>query len=359
VPAFGRVLYHAGIPASATQLEGGDDAPVEDLWIRRKVTPAMWASASEATRVTWRAACRAWVSQAESLTVGGVVLDYDGTLCEAAERTANPHPSIGTALTCLIDAGLAVGIATGRGGSVLRALRALTPERVWRSVVLGMYSGSVCCRLDEDPTHLDTTSMAGPLALAQSILSTSPVLSHAATIRSKPTQLTILPTHPLPEGLLVRLVTEALTACPPCPDVEVVASDHSVDVFACGTSKLRVVAEVRRMLTEAGRPALAVMAIGDQGQAQGNDAAFLARPLGLSVERASSAFNGCWNVAPRGARRTAALLGYLAALSPAKGGGFRWSVIRASASAPPSIGRAPRGSKTGFMAKSLREREAR
>lgn len=330
VPAFGRTLYRAGIPLRLIRHSQGDDTRLtEELWIRRKVTPAVWSDATVETRESWRASCREWVAEAESARVGGIVLDYDGTLCEADERFDVPAPEIGVALTRLLDAGMVVGVATGRGNSVIAALRSITPERVWPEILVGMHNGSVLLRLHEQEPALPG-DIAESLQWAYEILSGSPVLKHVAQVRKRPTQLTVHAVRPLPEGLLRRFILEALSVVP-SPAVEILASDHSVDIVPRGASKLCVVREVERMLVAASRPGLAVMTVGDQGQEGGNDAIFLAHPLGLSVEHASSAFGGCWNVAPAGARRTAALLGYLGALRPrGAAGSFRWSVAQAS-----------------------------
>lgn len=334
VPAFGKTLYRAGIPLRLFRRSQGEGArSAEDLWIRRKVTPAVWTDATAEARESWRASCRAWVAKAESVRVGGVVLDYDGTLCEEDERFGVPAVEVGLALTRLLDAGMVVGIATGRGRSIVRALRDITPERVWPEILVGMYNGSVLFRLHEgEPEQPGDTSPAKSIQRAYETLSGSPVLSHVAHFRKRPTQLTVHALRPLPEGLLRRFILEALSASS-CFGVDVLASDHSVDIVALGDSKLYVVAEVERVLAAASGPGLTVMTIGDQGQEGGNDSLFLARPLGLSVEHTSSVFDGCWNVAPAGERRTAALLGYLGGLRPRADGSFRWSVAQASRSA--------------------------
>jgi hypothetical protein len=346
VPAFGRALYRAGIPLHLAR-HAVNEVSGEDLWIRRKVTPAVWAGATEEIREGWRERCRAWVATAESAHVGGVVLDYDGTLCEAAERLGTPAPDVGATLTRLLDAGLVVGVATGRGTSIVDALRGFTPERVWPEILVGMYNGGSLFRLHEE-TPKQPWESEEPIKQAFEILARSTLLSSLTRLRPKPRQLSVEAARPLPEGLLRRLILEALSAEPALP-VEVLASDHSVDVVVRGVSKLCVVAEVERVLATAGRPGLAILTIGDQGQEGGNDARFLARPLGLSVEHVSSMLDGCWNVAPAGSRRTAALLGYLAALRRRADGSFRWAVAQASRSARGQAANAATGraEKTG------------
>jgi len=401
VPAFGRTLYNAGIPRRALALSypaRGETSSItagvtssgrkpvgaiEDIWIRRKVTPAVWENAAADVREHWRLRCRAWVDAAEGMRIGGMVFDYDGTLCEADERLKTPAASIGAALARLVDQGLVVGVATGRGGSVLEALRAVLPKRLWSRVIIGMYNGGVICRLNDSPA---ATVPVIAIDTAFATLLRSPVVAAIANIRAQASQLTVHARQPLPDGVLHRFVVEALTGyvpltCTPVAresqiadkptgaatsdtgdrvstgsGVNVLSSCHTVDVIAAEASKLRVIAAVREAihaaastangLTGAAAKTLssrrsgaairdsalapAVMTIGDQGHLGGNDWSLLAQPLGLSVERVSSVFDTCWNVAPVGARRTAALQAYISALSPDGHGTFRWSVARAA-----------------------------
>jgi hypothetical protein len=175
------------------------------------------------------------------------------------------------------------------------------------------------------------------------------VVSHLGRFRARPTQLTVRATHPMPDGVLHRIVVEALATAEPRLAVEVLDSGHTVDVIAQGVSKLTVVGAVRSAfrkfpgnlhsrharIGDVGESlTLQVMTVGDQGQAGGNDGAFLRHPLGLSVENVSSVLDGCWNIAPAGTRRTAALLRYLDALRPKTSGVLHLSVVRAGGLKP-------------------------
>ena len=324
VPAFGRALYRAKLPSQRARVRGG--APPEDVWIQRKVSTAVWANVGEDTRRSWRVRCRDWVDAVESERVGGVVLDYDGTLCEASERFTAPASPVGAALTSLLDQGMRVGIATGRGKSISEALRTVLPPRLWRQIRVGMYNGGVLFRLDERPP--DEVPREPEMEHAYAILAASPVLQRLADLRLRPTQVTAMARMPLPDGMLRSFVVEALAMGQDLSAVDVFASGHSVDVIVRTVSKRRVVETLRQEIPES--DGLNVMTIGDQGQAGGNDAPFLAHTLGLSVERVSSSFESCWNIAPLGSRRTSAMLQYLAALRPARDRGFRFSIRNAA-----------------------------
>ena len=324
VPAFGRALYRAKLPPQPACVRRG--APPEDIWIQRKVSTAVWANAGEKIRRSWRERCRNWVDAVESQPVGAIVLDYDGTLCEAGERFTAPASPVGTALTSLLDQGIRVGIATGRGKSVSRAMRTVLPRRLWRRIRVGMYNGGVLFRLDERPP--DEVPIEPEMEHAYAILAASPVLQNLADLRLRPTQVTAMARMPLPDGMLRSFVVEALAMGQDISAVDVFASGHSVDVIVRAVSKWRVVETLRQELPKT--YGLNVMTIGDQGQAGGNDGPFLAHTLGLSVEKVSSSFEGCWNIAPLGSRRTAAMLRYLGALRPARDRGFRFSIRNAA-----------------------------
>ena len=348
VPAFGRLLYHASpVPKRAARAPRAAPADAaHDLWIRRKVSHVVWESASEKTRELWRTECEKWIAAAEAEQIAGVVFDYDGTLCEEDERFGAPAAGIGSALTRLVQAGVSVGIATGRGDSVLTALRQVIAEQFWSAVIIGTYNGGCICRLSETPILEQTVRTE--IQVARQAIKCSPQLAELVDIRERPTQLTIRCARPLPEGLLHRMVMEALRDNGSL-GVQVMSSGHTVDLLASGVSKLRVVEAVRAscIATDGslqlsgdgrrriGRPP-AIMTIGDQGQLGGNDATFLAHTLGLSVENVSSVFGECWNVAPAGLRRTAAVVNYLHALRVATPGSCRWSVAAASRR-PPAV----------------------
>lgn len=399
VPAFGRKLYRAGIPKRVllrahlwrSGISNATTHSQHDVWIRRKVTQAVWETAANTDRERWRNCCSEWISGVERTPIGGVVFDYDGTLCEADERFTTPSAPVADALAKLVDEGLVVGIATGRGGSAREALQAVLPDRLWGKIILGMYNGGVLGTLADSPSVTSPDESA--VNTAHAVLTASPLVAALATIKVQPCQLSVRARHPLPEGVLQRFVVEALAGSFATEavtntvsyaegrhmpalvggaavarargtggdSVRVFSSGHTVDVIFGSASKLRVVSAVRDVIHSGFRvvdseprtstPSVAtapavgvgtpsnqaphvptVMTIGDQGHLGGNDWLFLAHALGLSVERVSSAFDGCWNVAPVGVRRTAALHAYLDALLPAPDGTFRWSPVRAFSS---------------------------
>lgn len=314
VPAFGRKLYHAGI---------GKIAPVQDpeaMWIRRKVTHAVWESASEDIRLRWRKAFRDWTEILSSADIGGIVLDYDGTLCEPDERFGNPAAELGTELRRLASEGILIGIATGRGKSVLPPIRRFLPAEVWPAVTVGLYNGGLLITLDEEPSV--PSGISDPaLQNACEVLQSASALSGIVDLEVRPTQIKVTGLRPFAPGLLRRMVIERLRYAAPRDEYNVYQSGHSVDVVPATVSKNSVADRVR---LQCRAPSDIVMTLGDQGALGGNDFQFLATPYSLSVDQASSDLGGCWHLAPAGERRSQALLRYLRALRPTKGGRHRF-----------------------------------
>ncbi len=66
--------------------------------------------------------------------MAAVVFDYDGTLCDGRDRFGSLNSKIAKELSRLLRAGVVVGIATGRGKSVKKALREAILKRYWQRV---------------------------------------------------------------------------------------------------------------------------------------------------------------------------------------------------------------------------------
>jgi len=81
---------------------------------------------------------------------GGIVLDYDGTIVRTDDRYSIPSEDIATEFERLHGIGLQIGIATGRGGSAGKDLRAILPETLHSSITMGYYNGGYIQPLDVD-----------------------------------------------------------------------------------------------------------------------------------------------------------------------------------------------------------------
>ncbi len=262
-----------------------------DLWIRRKVTLAAWAAATPETRNAWRAERDRWVALVESLTIRAVVIDYDGTLCEVADRFGTPATTIGAALTRLIEAGMLVGVATGRGDSVLKRFRSqFQREGVGTSTCGNVQRWSVLlvarnARIVDGSARSDSpcarTARAGRQSRGRRQLSPASNAAYRAGASCCS-----------PGRCPARFVREAIAGHRDLASLHVYASGHTVDIVADGISKTLVVETLRNELGRTGadgaiippglertpstpfvseRVSPHVMTIGDQGQAGGSD----------------------------------------------------------------------------------------
>lgn len=301
---FGRRLYHLSL---RRLIPKSDDGPVE-----RKLVALAAGGGDGAIRAVYEDAFQVWSKQLRENEFGGVVVDYDGTVCSTGRRLDLPTESTRAALLRLLDAGIVVGIATGRGKSVHHDLRRWVPESRWPQVLLGLYNGGVTLRLDDalpdvsHPSQLMTEVVKRITAL--------PVAS-ALDIEARTVQVTI-GTRPgafAHIGRLAEIVADALGRHPRLP-VKVVTSGHSVDVVPTDTTKV-VIADTTA--AAAGAP---VLAIGDQGDLGGNDFELLAAsPWTLTVDRCSADPSRCWYLDTSGRSGPELLEVYLDAVVPTDG----------------------------------------
>jgi hypothetical protein len=224
----------------------------------------------------------------------GIVLDYDGTIVDTNMRGVPPNSEVAGQLMGLLEAGVAIGVATGRGGSVGDELREVLPREHWPRVLIGYYNGGVRLPLnstfDKEAVRVDE----GLIALASKLSEAAPMAEWIADIKRQRIQLSIAPKEGTSLIALRVAVLEALERLELVGYV-VLNSSHSVDVLARGISKLAVADDLRDRLTD---PTAMFLCIGDSGAWPGNDFDLLNSRYALSVDRVSSRLDTGWNLLP-------------------------------------------------------------
>ncbi|TXI51518.1 MAG: hypothetical protein E6Q50_00020 [Lysobacter sp.] len=295
VPRFGEQLYEGGFPYP-------EPAPVDtDRYALLRKVP----SAAAANSDSWRAALNTARVTLHRTPVHAVVMDYDGTLVDSPKRYQPLDERIVSELRRLLDLGVIVGVATGRGDSIQRELRTALPDpRHWPRVIIGYHNGAKVLRLDEVAPELDGAPSHPQLRAACDVLMRELDAIGLGALRYREHQLTVTP-------VAGQSLTHAWRATRECLDrhgmdgIRVWLSSHSVDVLSPVCSKLHV---VERAAELAGCASGAVLRIGDRGAWPGNDWELLAAPLCLSVDECSSDPLAGWNLAPprvKGMRATA------------------------------------------------------
>jgi hydroxymethylpyrimidine pyrophosphatase-like HAD family hydrolase len=279
VPVFGRRLYRLPIRKRLPDVLSG---PVD-----RKLAAAGAGRSGDELRDVYTRVLDEWREELADVRFGGIVLDYDGTVCTTEGRFRPPRPAVAEALNRLLSEGLVVGFASGRGPSMHVDLRGIIDCAHWDRVHIGLYNGGHIVGLDEDLEDLRT-----PTQFIEQIderLRQLPI-SSALDFQPRRVQLTVEPG----EGAWVRpaaladAVSEMLAREPALP-VKVVRSGHSLDIVSATTSKTAVLEKV------SAASGAAVLTVGDQGQIGGNDFELLAADhWSISVDRCSADPTRCW-----------------------------------------------------------------
>lgn len=308
---FGRRLYHLRLGRLLPPLV---DGPIE-----RKLRALVTSLDADTTRARYEDAHRDWCERLADQAFGGVVLDYDGTVCATGRRYELPDQAVQAGLTRLLDHGVTVGFASGRGPSLHRDLRQWVPRHHWFRVITGLYNGGACVSLDEELPDLaePTPDMEAVFRRLQQL----PVID-ALIVEPRASQVTVSVRAGAYAqiGRLAELVVDAMSQHPELP-VKVLRSGHSIDVVPRASSKRLVIDRI------ADGTAGPVLAIGDQGDVGGNDFELLASsPWTLTVDRCSADATRCWYLDTKGRAGPELLAAYLDAMVPAAGGfAMRWT----------------------------------
>jgi hydroxymethylpyrimidine pyrophosphatase-like HAD family hydrolase len=312
VPQFGRKLYALPLKKSARSRRGDDIVAIE-----RKAFASHALLVERGQFTFWERAYSNFDEQLRAAWFSGAVLDYDGTIVDARARTLPPNTDIVKTLVRLIENGLIVAIATGRGKSVRLSLREVLPKALWSSVAIGYYNGIEISPLSDDGSPNDTSRPTEALAAVSARLRAQPEVSLCAEQTDRAHQITLEPKHSLREDHLWLLAQQAIQS-ERANGVRVVRSSHSIDIIDAKRAKGSVVDAMRR---EVGRGD--ILCIGDRGRWPGNDHELLAEPLSLSVDQVNLDPATCWHLGSRGSRGPSVLLEYLRRLRP-RDGRFLW-----------------------------------
>lgn len=301
VPGFGRRLFHIRPPKAASQRASPP--------VLRKLDRI--GSVHSAPRRVFEEALVKFERKLSQAEIGAVVLDYDGTLCATHHRFDPLPEEVSTACVRLLDMGVRLGVATGRGKSVREALRAALPTKFWHLVLIGYYNGSDVALLTSDDTPDKSRPLDEAIASLSEFLVADPLVNALAQVEVRPSQITVSPLHGVPPVDLHAYLLDCLDHDVP---VRMVRSCHSIDLVTAETSKLRVVERLAGEIAPR-----SVLCIGDRGAWPGNDSDLLGHEFSLSVDYVSASLSSCWNLAPAGELGPSVTMRYLNALADCEG----------------------------------------
>lgn len=307
VPDFGRRIYRLNAFPTGRLKENADEVA-----IRRKTDTDPRALPQE-QQAAWKTAYRLFVEALEAAAFRAVVLDYDGTLCSARGRFEPLSRPVASQLIRLLQAGIAVGIATGRGKSVRLRLQEVLPREFWKRVTVGYYNGAEIFSLDDDSQPNGANAPGESLREIARGIRKNRILPRLTKVEIRANQITLEPLRLQDAEQAWALVEQVVTAS--SSGASLLRSGHSMDVIAQGVDKRNVVNRVRDVVGADS----AVLCIGDRGRYPGNDHLLLGLPHSLSVDECSPKVESGWNLAPVGYRGPEACVSYLRALTISRG----------------------------------------
>ncbi|KFN44209.1 HAD-IIB family hydrolase [Arenimonas oryziterrae] len=323
VPQFGRDLYYIDLPEVIPPPGAGISSAEQSKY---DVIGARWPSRRRRGDMT--RARDAYVASLKEQNFQAIVFDYDGTLTASQRRTAPPSEPVVTQIKRLVDAGVRVGIASGRGDSIQKELAKVFSNDTLERILLGLYNGGW------------VGPASAPLDVPEG---TVEFLSHVTRIAQKLKSLgvpieRIKATHPyqvsirfrdgLPTDQMWFVVADSLRQAGLTTST-MFSSKHSVDVLAPGVSKTALIAHI--IQNDRVDPHQ-VLTMGDQGAWPGNDVSLLEHRFSLSVDTPSRRLDRGWKLAPGHKRDVDATLWYLERFQAVENGIFRFSEIEQSAS---------------------------
>ena len=259
-------------------------------------------------------AASAWHRHVDGLCnviIGGLVIDYDGTVVTTESRFHPADIEIVTELVRLHHLGVVIAFASGRGKSLGHDLRRVLPIEMLEDVLVGYYNGGHLRMAAIDIEAPSERPRPNPIIVEviHWMKNQPNLFIQSCTLDIKKIQIAINISNLARPHSFANDIRE-------CPAIakghaKVLASAHSYDIVPSTSSKLRVVDKLKEQIgTDR-----AVFSIGDSGGPSGNDHALLARPHGVSVGTVCDDTEGTWSLYGTKTMGPAALLRILRAIA--------------------------------------------
>ncbi|AON52327.1 hypothetical protein [Herbaspirillum seropedicae] len=311
VPEFGREIYRL----DSSNYKANPTVPgLLEIAVERKIGGA---EVSLEKKMAMKVLAKQYADKLSSTAYRSIIFDFDGTLCHAHERFLGISPKIRNQLCNVLDAGLTIGIATGRGRGVLKGLKTAFPQRFHNQILIGLYSGSLIGWLSDDFPEADCSP---ELEAALAWLQNSVLEKYALDAQGdcKAGQLSIrLGSHHV--ATRVKHALDGWIVENRMIGWRVFSSGHSVDLLDASSGKNQVVDRIVQDLGIEGESQ--ILLIGDAGHAGGNDFELLRHRYSLSADQVSDSLYCCWNFSPPGVRQADATQFYLSAMKIENGYG--------------------------------------
>ena len=279
VADFGRKLYHLSAPKKSSN----ELTDFEKLILRRKFNNAEMPHAKSRINSFYK-----FVSDMSRQKFGGIIFDYDGTLCDPKHRLTQPSKPIGKLLMDLLGHEVIVGIATGRGRSVKDDLRKIVSKQYWPRLLIGYYNGADISTLDCNESPRIDQPTESQLNMFLKFIKKQAIVPLDARITLRPNQITLEYPHVNAVSIINAVQSADATKL---EGIKIVESGHSIDLLLTDSSKLNLFKLIQKKLA----PGYQILCIGDKGMWPGNDYEILNTKYSLSVDEVPPNTLNCWN----------------------------------------------------------------
>lgn len=311
VPEYGRILYNLNyfkltnriLPEERTL----DVAVLRKLGVAGRENTMLWGYYSEA--------CLRFVRQLNRGKFTTIVFDYDGTLSASDRKSRFTNElcdKIKDALMPLLENGVQIVVATGRGKSVGESFQKSINQKYWPQIKVGYYNAACLLALGEEdkleawkkqPIDIELTALKEELKLRL------PKGCVDYKFEERNLQLSIVGEMTQTESQLVYETCREIIWDKQMKGIRIWRSSHSMDIVVYReASKLQVIKDPEYTLC-----------IGDYGILEGNDYEMLTSKYSLSVDQVSKNAESCWNIAPPGIKGIDATLFYLSRMKANEG----------------------------------------
>lgn len=306
VPAYGSKLYN--LQYKKLVETNREFESKEYLAISRKVESIHLLNPEELN--LWRLKLKQFASQLTATKLGGIVFDYDGTLCSSTNRFIGMSADVTNEISRVLEKGFLIGVATGRGKSVREVFQRQVAQKFWDQIVIGYYNGSEIGSLSNSKIPDGSTQSHESLIPIATSIEEHPLLKYGLEVERRRFQLTIIISDPVKWPYFRGIISTILLKLN-VSDVQMVESSHSCDiVLKSKASKLNIFLAMLELAKKYNCPEH-FLAIGDRGKWPGNDFELLTHPYSLSVDEVSPDISSCWNLASAGKKNIEATLEYL------------------------------------------------
>lgn len=319
IPLFGRKIYHLKSKNYLWEKQFSKNIdPSMAIAIIRKNGCASFNDIVDFNY--WKNAYDQYVQKIELTTFGALVFDYDGTLCDANERYCGPSNEISSLLNSLLENGVTVGIATGRGKSVRADLQKIIKKEYWANLIIGYHNGSDIGYLSENNHPNSSRKKSDSISTLSNLIQEQERLTKIATIKYKPHQISIEPKKKIYWIRTLQLLNQSVHSSQ-MRELRLFESSHSFDIVDTTVSKLHLVDSCKNIAIKK-KLSDNVLCIGDKGKLPGNDYELLSSPYALSVHTVSLDPSLCWNLSPPGYRGIQSTVYYANKIKIHKNGEF-------------------------------------